>query len=126
MKRDWDLIREVLIKFEGLSPDAGWLQLNDFPSERAYEYSYHVELLMEAGLIQGEMSKLVGRRAPQNFSAQRLTWQGHEFLDAIRSDTVWKKTKTSFIKGGLSMTLELVKEVAKEVAVALLKTTIST
>lgn len=124
MKRDWDIIRDVLIKFEGLAPDAGSLQLNDFPSEKAYEYSYHVELLMEAGLIHGQMSKTLGRHA-QNFLAQRLTWQGHEFLDAIRSDTVWNKTKTTFVKGGLSMTFDLVKEVAKEVAGALLKTTIS-
>ena len=123
MKRDWDTIREILIKFEGLAPDAGPLQLSDFPSEKAYEYSYHVELLLEAGLIHGQMSKMLGRHA-QNFLAQRLTWQGHEFLDAIRSDTVWNKTKTSFVKGGLSMTFDLVKEVAKDVAVALLKSTI--
>ncbi|MBI5043198.1 MAG: DUF2513 domain-containing protein [Nitrospirae bacterium] len=123
MKRDWDTIREILIKFEGLAPDAGPLQLGDFPSEKAYEYSYHVELLIEAGLIHGQMSKTLGHHA-QNFLAQRLTWQGHEFLDAIRSDTVWNKTKTSFVKGGLSMTFDLVKEVAKDVAVALLKSTI--
>ncbi|MEP9411239.1 MAG: DUF2513 domain-containing protein [Candidatus Brocadia sp.] len=124
MKRDWDIIREILIKFENLAPDHGPLQLNDFPSEKAYEYSYHVELLMEAGLIHGQMAKTLGHHA-QNFLAQRLTWQVHEFLDAIRSDTAWNKTKTSFIKGGLSMTFDLVKEVAKDVAAALLKSTIS-
>ena len=123
MKRNWDTIREVLIKFEELDSEAGALQLSDFPSDSAYEYSYHVELLLEAGLIHGQMSKTLGRHA-QNFLAQRLTWEGHEFLDAIRSDTVWNKTKTSFVKGGLSMTFDLVKEVAKDVAVAYLKSTI--
>src|SRR3989344_5432467 len=123
MKRNWDTIREILIKFEELDPETGALQLNDFPADRAYEFSYHVELLLEAGLIYGQMSKTMGRHA-QNFLAQRLTWQGHEFLDAIRSDTVWNKTKTSFVKGGLSMTFDLVKEVAKDVAVAYLKSTI--
>ena len=123
MKRNWDTIREILIRFEDLDPETGSLQLSDFSSDRAYEYSYHVELLLEAGLIHGQMSKTLGNHA-QNFLAHRLTWEGHEFLDAIRSDSVWNKTKTSFVKSGLSMTFDLVKGVAKDVAVAYLKTTI--
>ena len=123
MKRNWDTIREVLIKFEALDPESGALQLDDFPEDRAYEYSYHVELLLEAGLIHGEMSKTMGGHA-QSFWADRLTWEGHEFLDAIHSDTVWDKTKTTFTKGGLSMTFDLIKGVATDVAAAYLKTTI--
>jgi hypothetical protein len=124
MERNWDTIREILIKFEELNPENGPLQLKDFPADRAYEYSYHVELLLEAGLIHGEMSKALGHHA-QSFWADRLTWGGHEFLDAIRSDTVWNKTKSTFVKGGLSMTFDLIKGVAKDVAAALLKSTIS-
>lgn len=123
MKRDWDTIREILIKFEELDPETGSLQLGHFPSDRAYEYSYHIELLLEAGLIHGQMSKTLGHHA-QNFLAHRLTWAGHEFLDAIRSDTVWNKTKTSFGKSGLSMTFDLIKGVATDVAAAYLKSTI--
>ncbi|HPC85256.1 MAG TPA: DUF2513 domain-containing protein [Smithellaceae bacterium] len=123
MERNWDTIREILIKFEELDPEKGLLQLEDFPADRAYKYSYHVELLLEAGLIHGEMSKTLGRHA-QSFWANQLTWEGHEFLDAIRSDTVWNKTKSSFVKGGLSMTLDLIKGVATDVAAAYLKSTI--
>lgn len=123
MERNWDTIREILIKFEELDPEKCPLQLEDFPADRTYEYSYHVELLLEAGLIHGEMSKTLGHHA-QSFWADRLTWQGHEFLDAIRNDTVWNKTKSSFVKGGLSMTLDLIKRVATDVASAYLKSTI--
>lgn len=123
MERNWDTIREILTKFEELDPEKGPLQLDDFPEEHAYEYSYHVELLLEAGLIHGEMSKTMGRKA-QSFWADRLTWEGHEFLDAIRSDTVWNKTKSRFVEGGLSMTLDLIKGVATDVAAAYLKSTI--
>ena len=124
MKRNWDTIREILLKFEELDPEKGTVQLSDFPADRAYEYSYHVELLIEAGLIYGQTSKALGRD-PQDFLAQRLTWEGHEFLDSIRNDTVWKKTKNSFVKGGLSMTLDLVKSVATDITAALLKSTIN-
>jgi hypothetical protein len=124
MKRNWDTIREILLKFEELDPEKGSVKLSDFPSERAYEYSYHVELLIDAGLIYGQMTKTMGHRA-QDFLAHRLTWEGHEFLDSIRSDTVWNKTKTSFVKGGLSMTFDLVKSVATDIAATLLKSTIN-
>jgi hypothetical protein len=120
MKRNWDTIREILIKLEELDPQAVAMRLSDFPDDKAYEYSYHVELLLEAGLLHGQMSKTFGGHA-QQFQVQRLTWQGHELWDAIRSDTVWSKTKTTFVKGGLSMTFDLVKEVAKDLALALLK-----
>ena len=43
--------------------------------------------------------------------------RGHEFLDAIRSDNVWAKTKETFTEQGISMTSELVKAVAKTIEV---------
>jgi hypothetical protein len=120
MKRDWDTIRDILTKLEDVTPEEGCLRLSSFPPDRAAEISYHVELMMEAGLVNGQMSKTLGS-GPHDFLAIRLTWQGHEFLDAIRSDTVWQKTKKSFISGGLSMTFDLVKSVATDIAVAYLK-----
>ena len=78
---------------------------------------------MEAGLVNGQMSEEFGPE-PQDFFANRLTWQGHEFLDAIRSDAVWQKTKKSFLSQGISMTFDLVKSVASDVAASYLKSTI--
>ena len=123
MKRNWDTIREILIRLEEMPPKKGWLRLADFLSDRAYEFSYHVELLIEAGLIHGEMSKTIGQHT-SDFLAIRMTWEGHEFLDAIRSDTVWQKAKNSFVNGGLSMTFDLIKSVAKDIAGGYLKSTI--
>jgi hypothetical protein len=120
MKRNWDTIREILTRLEEVTPEEHSLRLLSFPSEHAVEMSYHMELLMEAGLVNGQMSKTIGP-GPHDFLAIRLTWQGHEFLDAIRSDTVWQKTKKSFIGSGLSMTLDLVKSVAADIAASLLK-----
>jgi len=123
MKRNWDTIREVLTHLEEVTPDRS-LQLSNFPSERAAEISYHMELLMEAGLVNGQMSKILGT-GPHNFLALRLTWQGHEFLDTIRSDTVWQKTQKSFTGSGISMTFDLVKSVAVDIAASLLKSAIT-
>ena len=49
----------------------------------------------------------------KEFFAQRLTWEGHEFLDSIRSDTVWTKTKKRFTEKGIDMSFDLVKSVAQ-------------
>jgi hypothetical protein len=82
-----------------------------------------MELLMEAGLVSGKMSSELGR-GPHDFLAIRLTWQGHEFLDTVRSDTVWQKTKKSFINQGVSMTFDLIKSIATDVTASYLKATI--
>jgi len=123
MERNWDTIREILIKLEEMEPEKGCIRLSDFPPDKAHEYSYHVELLIEADLIHGEMSKTFGTHV-SDFLAIRLTWKGHEFLDAIRSDTVWNKAKESFINGGVSMTFDLAKSVATDIAAAYLKSTV--
>ena len=119
MKRNWDTIREVLIKLEELDAKTGEIQLSDFPKEKDYEYSYNVELLIDAGLINGEMMTNIGRNA-QSFMIRSLTWSGHEFLDAIKNDNVWNKTKSTFKEGGLSMTFDLAKEVATNITLSLI------
>ena len=123
MKRNWDTIRELLTKLEECDLPQDMLQLSSFPEDRAAEISYHLELLIEAGLVDGEMVKTLGG-GPYDFFANRLTWNGHEFLDAIRSDTVWQKTKKVFVTKGVSMTFDLVKSVASEVAGGLLKSSL--
>ena len=120
MKRDWDTIREILTKLEENTSANHTLQLSDFPSEQAEKISYHAELLLEAGLVDGEMLKTLGG-GPYDFFITRLTWYGHEFLDAINNDTVWEKTKKSFVSSGISMTFELVKSVATDAASSLVK-----
>ena len=120
MKRNWDTIREILTKLEENTTPNRMLQLSSFSPEQEAEISYHAELLLEAGLVDGEMTKMCGR-GPHNFSITRLTWHGHEFLDAINNDTVWEKTKKSFVASGVSMTFELIKSVATEAASSLIK-----
>lgn len=123
MKRNWDTIRELLAKVEECTLPTEMVRLGDFPKERAAEISYHMALLIEAGLVNGQMVKTLGPEV-KDFIAQKLSWNGHEFLDSIRSDTVWQRTKKMFADQGLSMTFDLVKEGAKQAGAALLAATI--
>ncbi|MFM5515673.1 DUF2513 domain-containing protein [Aeromonas dhakensis] len=114
MKRDWDTVRDLLTKLESLPSTDHYLSLGGADVtdiNTAYCTSYHMELLIEAGLVEGQMHKVLGG-GPVNFTASRLTWEGHEFLDSIRSETVWDKTKETFASKGLDMTFETIKAVA--------------
>ena len=124
MKRNWDTIRELLAKVEECTLPTDIVQLEHFSAERAAEISYHMALLIEAGLVSGQMVNTMGPEV-KDFIAQQLTWNGHEFLDSIRNDTVWQKTKKMFIEQGLSMSFDLIKEGAKQAATTLLGTAVA-
>lgn len=114
MKRNWDTIREILLATEALPPDTT-LTLADFENDHAHTISYHVELITEADLLHASISKTIGK-GPTQFHIYRLTWPGHELLDAIRNDNIWNKTKSSILEKSGSMTFDIVKSVAIEFA----------
>lgn len=120
MKRNWDTIREILLKVEECTLPAEVVRLSHFQKERAAEISYHATLLIEAGLVKGQVSQTIGPEV-KDFFAQRLTWEGHEFLDSIRSNAVWEKTKSTFLEKGIEMTFDLVRSGASQVAGAILR-----
>ena len=86
MKRDMELIRRVLLEVEA-RPDAhtARLQLPEYPDAVV---SHHVGLLVQAGLLEGQ--SYVGSDE-EDWYPSKLTWEGHEFLDNIRNDAVWKE-----------------------------------
>lgn len=91
MKRNWDMIRMILFKVEELQPNA-LLTLESFSTSELHEVSYHLEILEEAALLHGKIHKTLGG-SPHDFHLIRLTWQGHDFLDAIRTDEMWSEIK---------------------------------
>ena len=101
MKRDDDLIRELLFKYE---ESEDWLQLMPGQtldsSSSARRERYHVLLLSDEGLITG-----VGN------GTFRLTSKGHDYVSAIRSATVWNKTKEAAAQIG-GATLGMMKDLA--------------
>ena len=103
MKREMELIRLLLLQIEGedkpdLSPCSEQQKL------------YHETLLIEAELAHGgAVDDASGN--PLAANATRLTWKGHEFLDAARNETIWRKTITKMKSAGASLPLPLIQEV---------------
>jgi hypothetical protein len=103
MKRDMDLVREILLQVEASSQVGGWidLELKGHPPE---EVAYHVMILSEADLIRAYDVSTLGEFC---WKPSSLTWHGHEFLDASRNDTVWKKTMDFVKEKGGSVPFEV-------------------
>lgn len=102
MKLDPDLVRQILLKVEEFPFDGSFHDV-EIEGRTDNEISYHVMLLHEAGLIEAlDLSSHSG----VCWRPKRLTYNGHQFLDAARSDTVWQKAKSWTLKATGTLTLE--------------------
>ena len=91
MKRDMELCREILFALEEQYVDTAIVNLK-VAGHGMKEVAYHCKLLYEAGFVASYNPKY-GSNTLLAFSVGGMTWDGHEFLDKIREDTVWNKTK---------------------------------
>ncbi len=80
-----------------------WINL-ELPDRPQQKVAYHVLILAEAGLLEAQE---ISSMSSFDCKAKRLTWQGHEFLDAARNNTLWERAKAETLKhtGGLSLEL---------------------
>lgn len=105
MKRDMDLCREILRQMEVHPNPEGPIKIK-IEGRPDQEITYHLHLLRQADLIEAiEKTTFAGMA----YAPQRLTWKGHEFLDAARDDTIWRKAKERLlgVAGGLTFDLLL-------------------
>jgi hypothetical protein len=132
MKRDLNLVREILLRLEPLSAtpdqpvpiDIGKPPL-DIPDYTDEQIVYHIRLMEDGGLISyrsGITTPGMGPHLAQGvrFRMPRfngLRWQGHEFLDDVRDPKTWEATKKTFSKVG-----DVSLQVAWEIARAYLRT----
>lgn len=117
MKLDRDCVRDFLLALESLGPGQTLTSDNyqSIPLLAYYERDvilYTAERLDEAGFINIKFMPVLGGDKP--FFATSITWYGHQFLDNIRDDGVWKETK--FITSKVaSVSLGILAEVAASV-----------
>ena len=109
MKRDMDLCRLILFKIEDEYRSTALfnLQIDGYDIETI---AYHCDLLFEAGLIKSYKPTYASDEI-YFFSVGALTWEGHDFLDKIRENTMWNRTKNRIKENALPMTLEVIKTI---------------
>ncbi len=112
MRRDMDLVREILQQIEAWPNAQGWIEF-DLPDRSLEEVIYHIEIMAKAGLIEAHDASTLAR---SYWKAKKLTWNGHEFLEAARSDTIWQRAKALMAEKGGGTSFEVMLALLKELA----------
>lgn len=107
MRLNTDCVRDCLITCEDVPMESRPSLSMFFDQSRLQQYSqedivYSMKQLYEAGFID---VKPINSLGGPSFDAIFLdiTWNGHQFLNDIRSDTIWQKTKET-VKSTLGTT----------------------
>ena len=95
-----DLIRSILADVETAAADG---PLVSFDEPHA---AYQVALMKDAGLLDASIVE-DGFGRPRQAIITRLTWDGHELLDASRDSKIWKMAMEHVIKPGASWTFQI-------------------
>ena len=114
MRRDMDLVRSILLQVEAAdgSRESGEL---DFMGHTVEEVYYHIELMQQRGLIDATIKREWGGSVVYA-SIGGLTWDGQDFLDAMRDDRVWSRAKKAIKESVGSTTFGVIKDVCVNVA----------
>ena len=87
----------------------------------AKDISYTVYNLHQIGFIDGNIKSVAGYQL-MFCDIENITFSGHQFLNIIRSDTVWNRTKSAVVKAGIK-SIEFVANVAHDIMVETAKAT---
>lgn len=126
MKRDLELVREILMFFEKRTNDkmiqpkhiieGSELEISGYEGRLI---SDHIDIMYEAGLLEGYADRTKDGRLIKVYPT-RLTWNGHEFLAAAQNETAWSKFKDKLKSTGSAIPFKvaesvLLKYIEKEV-----------
>ena len=112
MKRDMDLIRKLALHIESTASEclSSAIKLDGFTDE---QIMYHCQLMSDAGLIESTPSMQRDVRY-SDLIIFRLSWSGHEFVDAARNDTIWNTVNEHVKKTAISVTFDGLKSILRQ------------
>jgi hypothetical protein len=109
MKQDMELIREILLHVKerkDTTPKVVTIKGYD-----EADVVRHVEmLLVEARLLKGKISLPTRGSSLPYIVIGDLSWEGHDFIDVLKNETVWNQMKAKFRDQLAELPLPLLKE----------------
>lgn len=115
MKRDLDLIRSILITAEDSDGPVRFGTLLECEPD-ASKLAYHVELMESRGLVAATVRYDGLGRRPIDVEVSSVTWDGYDYLDAIRSPKVWEKAKEAVSAAVGEASISVMKDTCQAVA----------
>lgn len=119
MKLNFDCVRDLMLAAEDIPYNENPTMIYFLKNPRLSQYSpddiyYSMEKIVEAGFV--ELRRVKTLNGPFDGIFIGITWEGHQFLDSIRSDTVWDKAKEKVKTTVGSTSLQVLSSVAISVA----------
>lgn len=111
MKRDWDVIREVLMDVQDMKESERVQASYSLPYGSDEPTAVHVFMLADAGYISGIPADACDGR---ELLEPRLTWEGMDLLASLESKPVWERVKARATEEGVTITFDVVKLLAKQ------------
>lgn len=109
MKRDWDLVRKILIATEQLPDFNSTLRPEDLDGYQKDDVSYHIRIMQQAGFLEAVCVDYMSEGT--YCIAQQLTLEGHELLSQIRDQGAWSKVKGAVKTKGFELSYKALKAV---------------
>lgn len=107
MRRDWDLIRTILVEAEKKSP--GQMMLHtEIAGYDPLVVAGHIGMLSDAGYLKAKLVR--GNGIVLSAVVLEITMPGYDLLDTMRTVSVWEKIKLIAKDKGLELTFEVVKK----------------
>ena len=86
MKRDMDLVRQILQEIERRDPESSNPGV-DVEGRSKNEVYDHLLIMQDRGLVEDV------RRTSTSALCIRMTWEGHELLEQTRDPDLWEEVK---------------------------------
>ena len=118
MKRDLDLIREIMIVLEDKMEygknfqSTHLIEVMQDKTLSVEKLAYHLGLLVESDFLKAKEYKYLSGE-PTDYLINTITSQGQDFIDTIREDTTWNKIKEKASSIG-GFTLPLLVDIGTE------------
>lgn len=113
MRLNYDCIRDILIYIEDNTDyENEYVSSDELLTNLSYDKNtlfYHVDMISQAELVD---DVFYAEDEPQEVS--RLSWEGHQYLDNIRDNGIWKIVKEKANSVG-SLSLKLLIPLAESV-----------
>jgi len=106
-----DLVRAILLDVESVAQLDVRMRNLHYDEWSKAQVTYHVKIMGQAGLL--EVFDISTNDGTEIYPTS-LTWAGHDYLDAVRSDTVWARVKKHLAKVGGEAPIDLIRQVATQ------------
>lgn len=113
MRLNADCVRDVMLFLEENLELVSFLECSNIEiNYNSNDVTYTCAKLIEAGYLIGNTT--VDLSGHMKVVINSITWNGHQFLDNVRSNTVWNKTKETAIKLG-SVSVSFLSNIAAQI-----------